>query len=313
MVKNILLTIIFRYIIKEIIMNEFIITFRECLEASLIIGIIYTVLHKNDLVAEKRVLWYGVIASLVASIIVGFLLTSINESVGNTSYEKAFEAAFMYITAGILFYVIFWLAKHVSDREEIENSVKTAIAGSGFALFLLVFFSILREGFETALFLIASVTNTGSFSYFGFFLGMILAVLLGYAVVVQGKRVDLRSFFKATTLLLVFFAAGMVAYGTHEAEEYLVKSGQIEKSSITRVWDIHKPKVSLNNNESEIFYTYNSSKNEYYYILHDKGTIGVFLKGFFGYNSNPNWIELILWALSMIFGIRMWASFYRVS
>ena len=52
MVKNILLTIIFRYIIKEIIMNEFIITFRECLEASLIIGIIYTVLHKNDLVAE---------------------------------------------------------------------------------------------------------------------------------------------------------------------------------------------------------------------------------------------------------------------
>ena len=160
MVKNILLTIIFRYIIKEIIMNEFIITFRECLEASLIIGIIYTVLHKNDLEAEKRVLWYGVIASLVASIIVGFLLTSINESVGNTSYEKAFEAAFMYITAGILFYVIFWLAKHVSDREEIENSVKTAIAGSGFALFLLVFFSILREGFETALFLIASVTNT---------------------------------------------------------------------------------------------------------------------------------------------------------
>ena len=84
----------------------------------------------------------------------------------------------MYITAGILFYVIFWLAKHVSDRKEIENSVKNAIAGSGFALFLLVFFSILREGFETALFLIASVTNTGSFSYFGFFLGAVLAILI---------------------------------------------------------------------------------------------------------------------------------------
>ena len=157
-------------------------------------------------------MWYGVIASLAASVIVGILLTSINQSVGNTSYEKAFEAVFMYITAGILFYVIFWLAKHVSDREEIENSVKNAIAGSGFALFLLVFFSILREGFETALFLIASVTNTGGFSYLGFFLGMILAVLLGYLVVIQGKKVNLRSFFKATTLLLVFFASGMVAY-----------------------------------------------------------------------------------------------------
>ena len=294
-------------------MNEFIITFRECLEASLIIGIIYTVLHKNDLRAEKRVLWYGVIASLTASVIVGLLLTSINESVGNTSYEKAFEAAFMYITAGILFYVIFWLAKHVSDREEIENSVKNAIAGSGFALFLLVFFSILREGFETALFLIASVTNTGGFSYLGFFLGMILAVFLGYLVVIQGKKVNLRSFFKATTLLLVFFAAGMVAYGTHEAESYLVKSGKIDENNITRVWDIHQPKVSLENNDIKIFYSFNSSKNKYYHILHDKGTVGVFLKGFFGYNSNPNWVELILWILSMVFGIRMWTSFYRAS
>ena len=294
-------------------MNEFIITFRECLEASLIVGIIYTVLHKNDLTAEKRVLWYGVIASLAASVIVGLLLTSINQSVGNTSYEKVFEAVFMYITAGILFYVIFWLAKHVSDREEIENSVKNAIAGSGFALFLLVFFSILREGFETALFLIASVTNTGGFSYLGFFLGMILAVFLGYLVVIQGKKVNLRSFFKATTLLLVFFAAGMVAYGTHEAESYLVKSGKIDENNITRVWDIHQPKVSLENNDIKIFYYFNTSKNKYYHILHDKGTVGVFLKGFFGYNSNTNWIELILWILSMVFGIRMWTSFYRAS
>jgi high-affinity iron transporter len=121
-------------------MNEFIITFRECLEASLIVGIIYTVLDKNDLSKEKRVLWYAVLASLLTSIIVGIGLASINEVVGNTSFEKLFEAIFMYITAGILFYVIFWLARSVSDRKEIENSVKMAVAGSGLALFLLVFF-----------------------------------------------------------------------------------------------------------------------------------------------------------------------------
>ena len=86
-------------------MNEFIITFRETLEAALIVGIIYTVLDKNDLSQEKRVLWYGVLSSLVASIIVGVILASINSAVGNTSYEKLFEAVFMYMTAGILFYV----------------------------------------------------------------------------------------------------------------------------------------------------------------------------------------------------------------
>ena len=49
-------------------MNEFIITFRECLEASLIIGIIYTILDKNNLIAEKKVLWYGVAASILSLI-----------------------------------------------------------------------------------------------------------------------------------------------------------------------------------------------------------------------------------------------------
>jgi high-affinity iron transporter len=293
-------------------MNEFIITFRECLEASLIVGIIYTVLDKNDLSQEKRVLWYGVLSSLVASIIVGVILASINSAVGNTSYEKLFEAVFMYMTAGILFYVIFWLARHVSNRKEIEKSVKVAVAGSSLALFLLVFFAILREGFETALFIIASFTNTGVFSYFGFASGMILAILIGYLVVIQGRKVDLRSFFKATTLLLVFFASGMVAYGTHEAEEYFVKSGKLEKQTINRVWDIHKPSQALNSNDKEIFYTYNTASEKYYHVLHDKGSVGIFLKGFFGYNSNPNWIEFILWLGSILFGLKMWSSFYRI-
>ena len=293
-------------------MNEFIITFRECLEASLIVGIIYTVLDKNDLSQEKRVLWYGVLSSLVASIIVGVILASINSAVGNTSYEKLFEAVFMYMTAGILFYVIFWLARHVSNRKEIEKSVKVAVAGSSLALFLLVFFAILREGFETALFIIASFTNTGVFSYFGFASGMILAILIGYLVVIQGRKVDLRSFFKATTLLLVFFASGMVAYGTHEAEEYFVKSGKLEKQTINRVWDIHQPSQVLNSNDKEIFYTYNTASEKYYHVLHDKGSVGVFLKGFFGYNSNPNWIEFILWLGSILSGLKMWSSFYRI-
>ena len=293
-------------------MNEFIITFRECLEASLIVGIIYTVLDKNDLSQEKRVLWYGVLSSLVASIIVGVILASINSAVGNTSYEKLFEAVFMYMTAGILFYVIFWLARHVSNRKEIEKSVKVAVAGSSLALFLLVFFAILREGFETALFIIASFTNTGVFSYFGFASGMILAILIGYLIVIQGRKVDLRSFFKATTLLLVFFASGMVAYGTHEAEEYFVKSGKLEKQTINRVWDIHQPSQALNSNDKEIFYTYNTASEKYYHVLHDKGSVGVFLKGFFGYNSNPNWIEFILWLGSILFGLKMWSSFYRI-
>ena len=132
----------------------------------------------------------------------------------------------------------------------------------------------------------------------GFFTGALLAILIGYLIVAQGRKINLRSVFKYTTLLLVFLSAGMVAYGTHEAEEYLVKSDQIEKSSITRVWDILEPAQLIDTGQT------------IYHPLHDKGSIGLFLKGFFGYNSNPNIPEVILWVLALLFGLNMWRRFY---
>ena len=309
-------------------MNEFIITFRETLEAALIVGIIYTVISRQGFKKELLQLWYAVGASIVASLLVALFLNSVKESIGNASIEKLVEATLMYITAGLLWYVIFWLAKKVSDREVLEGQTSSALKTAGWGVFFLVFFAILREGFETAIFLMGSFSILGSFSYIGFFSGMILAILIGYLVVVQGRKVDLTSFFRVTTLLLVFFASGMVAYGTHEAEEFLVKGDHLDwvgledkqvedgsifkaKDQIKRVWEVHKPKEKLDQDDIKLFYSYNlHGKKKYSHLLHDKGRVGVFLKGFFGYNSNPNWVELIHWFLSLIFGLSLWRKFY---
>ena len=309
-------------------MNEFIITFRETLEAALIVGIIYTVISRQGLKKEVLQLWYAVGASIVASLIVALSLNNIKDSIGNESIEKLVEASLMFITAGLLWYVIFWLSKKVSDREVLEGQTSSAIKTAGLGVFFLVFFAILREGFETAIFLMGSFSILGTFSYIGFFSGMILAILLGYLVVVQGRKVDLTYFFRVTTLLLVFFASGMVAYGTHEAEEFLVKGDHLDwvgledkeledgstikaKDQIKRVWNVHLPKKALEKNDNVIFYSFNlHGKEKYSHWLHDKGRVGVFLKGFFGYNSNPNWVELILWFFSLIFGLSLWRKFY---
>ena len=96
---------------------------------------------------------------------------------------------------------------------------------------------------------------------------------------VQGKRINLKKFFQGT-LLLVFLASGMVAYGTHEVESYLVKSDQLEKETISRPWDILQPKSELSDGENKFFYSYDESKNVYTHLLHDSGSVGVFLKGF---------------------------------
>ena len=298
-------------------MNEFIITFRECLEACLIVGIIYTLLEKNNLKKEIGQLWLGVFSAIAASIVVAISLNSLKESIGNASLHALFEAVSMYITAILLWYVIFWLSKHVSNKSGMETKTKQAAASAGLGIFLVVFFAILREGFETALFLMGSFSMTGTFSYLGFFGGMIIAILIGYGIVIQGRKINLRLFFQGTTFMLVIFASGMVAYGTHEMEEFLVKGNHLEyvnlesKIEIIRPWDILKPTKEIPGSANEIFYSFNiNGRNKYTHILHDNGRVGVFLKGFLGYNSNPNWPELILWILSLFFGISMWRRFY---
>lgn len=309
-------------------MNEFIITFRETLEAALIVGIIYTVISKRDLRREIRQLWFAVGTSIIASIAVALFLNNIKNSIGNESIEKLVESTLMYVTAGLLWYVIFWLSRQVSDRNVLEGQTSKALDSVRMGIFFLVFFAILREGFETAIFLMGSFSILGSFSYIGFFSGMLLAVFLGYLVVIQGRKVDLTSFFRATTLLLVFLASGMIAYGTHEAEEFLVKGKHLHwvglqdkqledattlqaKDQIIRVWNVHKPKSSLEEGDNQLFYSFNiHGKQQYSHWLHDKGRVGVFLKGFFGYNSNPNWVELTLWFLSLLIGLNLWRRFY---
>jgi len=298
-------------------MNEFIIVFRESLEACLIVGIIFTLLEKNNLKNEIKQLWAGITAALVASIVVAFFLNNIKDSIGNESYTALFEGVFMFITAGLLWYVIFWLSKHVSDRNELEDKTKQAMTTSGWGVFLVVFFAILREGFETVIFLMGSFSILGSFSYIGFISGMLIAILIGYLIVIQGRRINLKKFFQATTLLLAIFASGMIAYGTHEIEEFLVKGDHLnwvgleDKSEIRRVWNVLEPQSELSSSSNSSMYSYNLyGKEKYTHLLHDKGNIGVFLKGFFGYNSNPNYAEFVLWLLSLVYGLKLWRTFY---
>jgi high-affinity iron transporter len=290
-------------------MNEFIITFRECLEATLIVGIVYTFLQKTKMNHQIKYLWSAVGSAIVASILVALLLNNITEKMASNAMAKLFEAVFMYITAGLLLYVVFWLSKSISNRQALEALASTASKSSKWGIFFLIFFAILREGFETVMFLTSTSMQTSTFSYSGFSLGIILACLIGYLIFSQGKKINLKPFFATTTFCLVLFAAGMNAYGTHEMESFLTKQEYIKKD-IKRPWSILEPKSTLSETNNPALYKYNEKKEKYIHILHDKGDVGVFLKGFFGYNSNPNWIELFIWIGTLFFGFKIWRKYY---
>lgn len=284
-------------------MYEFIITFRESLEAVLIVSVFYTLFIKlQDKIALKT-LWKAIVASIIASIGIAFILIKLKTVFENSMYEKLTEALLMYLAAGFLLYMILWMKKHFMVSKSKAETMLTSFNYT--ALFFLIFFAITREGFETALFLIAA-NSALTFSYLGFVGGIALATAIGYIIIIQGKKIPLQQFFKYSSILLMFFAAGMVAYGTHEMEEYLVKSKCIEKENIVRVWDILKP--STETPSSNLLYTYDHDSKLYSHILHDKGKIGVFLKGLFGYNSNPNYIEFFAWITTLILAFYLWLS-----
>ena len=108
-------------------MAEFIIVFREVLEASLVVGIIYLLIEKTNQAAHFTKLWYAVFASILASIAVGFMVIQAKNALGNNSTQAFFEAVFLYLTAFLIWYVIFWLSKNVSDKKVLEGQALNAM------------------------------------------------------------------------------------------------------------------------------------------------------------------------------------------
>lgn len=328
-------------------MTEFIITFRESLEAALIVGIIFTIVYKQGLGAQIRSLLFSVVLAVLSSAVLGVALYHMLEHVSNKAFKELLESIFMYITAGLLMYVIFWMSKTMTSHKAISDHTTMVLSkGRKWGLFFLVFFAILREGFETALFLVANASIHETFSYTGFFSGIVLAVLVGYWITVQGRKIKLRPLFKYTSLLLVFFSAGMIAYGTHELHEFaegrekawMAQAGS-ETASMTTSAGGHTESLDprceelmehmagnaeeeeeyaftifptvTDKSKASFLYTYDKDCGVYVHLLNSDGLVGGFLNGLLGYNSSPTWAELILWVISIAVGLFVWRRAYR--
>src|SRR4051794_5083053 len=120
-------------------------------------------------------------------------------------------------------YMIVWMRKHSRQlKGSLETGVAHALAeGSVKALVLMAFFAVLREGLETAVFLLAVFQNSRdtASAASGAVLGIALAVVIGYALYKGGLRINLARFFKFTGVVLVLVAAGLLASAAHTAHE----------------------------------------------------------------------------------------------
>ena len=268
-------------------MAELIIVFREVLEASLIVGILYTYLKKTGQGAAIVKLWQGVLVALALSL-VGSLLFQKLAGGFHGQAEKLFEGVVMIIAAGVLGTMIVWMAKNRNIAEELESKAASAIDNQklGYGIFTLAFISVFREGIETILFLYGVMMKQGGLNITLSLIGAAMGIGLGYMIFVQGRKVPLKTFFNVSSVLLIFVAAGMLAYGVHELES----AGVIKNYG--RLWDINPSKLPDGS----------------YPIFHDKGIIGALFKGLFGYNGDPSAIEVAAWLVSVMGLGYLWKS-----
>lgn len=203
-------------------MAAFLVMLREGVEAALIVGILLAYVHRLGRRREWQWVWVGAISAAFLSVIAGLAIFSTIGSLDARAEEIA-EGAVAWVAAGLLTWMIFWMgsqARHIRGR--LESEVDTAIAsGGGGALAAIAFFAVLREGLESALFLISTTigTEANGLQFLGGLLGLSVAVVIGYLIYRGGTRVDIRLFFRVTGILIILFAAGLVAKGIHEFQE----------------------------------------------------------------------------------------------
>lgn len=247
---------------------SFVILLREGLEMALIVALLLAYLHKTGKPGARAV-WIGTAAGAAIAAAAGTVLfVVLGELTGRP--EQITEGIIAFAAAGVLTWMVFWMRRQArSIRGELEARADAAIIrGSMLGLGAIAFFAIAREGLETALFLLgASVGEERSLAQVtGGVLGLAIAVAIGYGIYKGSHLINLRTFFRVSGIVVLLFAAGLLAKGIHEFQEAaLIGSLNME------VFDLSA--IALLNPKETFF--------------------AALLKGLFGWNPTPS-IEMIV-------------------
>jgi high-affinity iron transporter len=250
---------------------------REGVEAALIVSIVLAYLAKTGSQRHFGRVWAGTIAAIAISAVAGVILwVSVREF--QVPAEQIFEGLTMLLAAAVVTWMLFWMRRVAANiKGELHAGVDRALTDGGvWALSLLAFTAVIREGIETSLFLTAQATAAAEAdagaggTLVGALIGLLIAVALGYGFYRGARVINLQRFFRWTGVALIFIAAGLLSHAVHE----FVEIGVIGVGTAT-AFDISG------------------------FLPHEgtapAGIIGQLLRALFGYSSSPEWITLASW------------------
>ncbi len=200
----------------------FVIGLREGLEASLIVGIIATFLGQQGRRDALRWMWAGVVGAVVLCSAVAIVLRITEENLPQRQQE-GLETVVGLAAVAMVTWMIVWMRRHARGlKHDLEGKAAAALAGGSVGtLVVMAFLAVLREGFETAVFLLAAFQGSRDpgAAGTGATLGVLVAIVIGIAIYRGGLRINLEKFFRFTGFVLVLVAAGLVATAAHTAHE----------------------------------------------------------------------------------------------
>ena len=244
---------------------SFLITLREGLEIALVLAILLGYLAKTGRHDRMRGVALGAGAATVVCLVAGIIVHALTSGLTGKA-EPAVEGTLSLLAAIVLTWMILWMRKNArSMGGELRSRLDGATTVGAVAV--IAFVAVAREGFEATLFLLGAEAgnSSGTQVVIGGLLGLAVAAVIGVLVYRYGKNIDLRTFFRYTGVLLIFFAAGLVGKAVHEFGELLEFDSTWLFGS---AWTISSGPLATG-------------------FLHD------FLEGMFGWSSEPERLRVV--------------------
>jgi high-affinity iron transporter len=231
----------------------FVIGLREGVEASLIVGIVAAFLKQQGRRDALRLMWAGVVAAVLLCTGIAVALQILDRELPDRQQEQL-ETIVALVAVAMVTFMIVWMRRHARGlAAQLREDAAGALArGSAWALVGMAFFAVVREGIETAVFLLAAFQASGDSTSAGLgaLLGILVACLVGWGIYRGGVHLNLARFFRITAVALVLVAAGLVMSAIHTAHEaawlnglqaqaadlsWAVRPGSVQSSLLTGV------------------------------------------------------------------------------
>jgi high-affinity iron transporter len=276
----------------------FVITLREGVEAALVVGIVLAYLKKANQTRLTPWVYAGVFVGLGLSLLIGLLFSGILAALATSSQPYApvlkslLEGTFCLIAIGLLSWMLVWMTQQArSLKAEVEGAIATSLQtaqGAGWGIFSLILIAVLREGFETVLFIAAQVqpAQQSWLPVLGAIAGLIGATLIGFLLFQFGIKINLRQFFQVMGVLLLLIVSGLVVTALRKIDTGLSLFTQLNPAFSCPSLFSDSPSCILGPQ------VWDTSA-----ILPDRQFPGILLKAFFGYTQNLYALQAIAYLI----------------